>query len=84
MDSLYAMHKRQADSIRKEIGRLEQVLSNLKQRSKTEIDQTLQDIQRLDNPAQLQKKLDPITKIFLRRFAEAMNGLLSEDESQYF
>ena len=57
MDLLYESRKREADSLRKEIAGLQQLISSAHQRSKKDIDQALQDIQRLDNPGQLQKKM---------------------------
>ena len=57
LDSLYANKRREADSLRAEITRIQQLLQLTRQRSQTAVSQTLQDIQRLDNPSELQKKL---------------------------
>ena len=57
MDLLYASKKKEADSLRKEIADLQQLIMSAHQRSKKDVDQTLAEIQRLDNPAQLQKKI---------------------------
>lgn len=60
LDSLYANKKKEADSLRKEIERLETLLQSVHQKSQTEINQTLQDIQKSENPAQLQKELQTL------------------------
>ncbi|HVU55680.1 MAG TPA: hypothetical protein VHD83_11540 [Puia sp.] len=57
IDVLYESKRREADSLRKEIGGLQQMIASVHQRSRKDIDQSLQDIQRLDNPDQLQKKM---------------------------
>jgi hypothetical protein len=60
MDLLYESRKREADSLRTEIAGLQQLILSAHQRSKKDIDQALQDIQRLDNPGQLQKKMQAL------------------------
>ena len=60
MDSIYASKKKEADSLQKEIARLEQLLQTTHQRSQTEINHTLQDIQKADNPGQMQKELQAL------------------------
>lgn len=57
LDSLYAKKRHEADSIRKEIERIDQLLQVAHQRSQTEVSQNLSDIQRLDNPSALRQKL---------------------------
>lgn len=57
LDSIYASKHKEADSIRSEISRLQQQLQNLHQRSKAEVAQSLAEIQRLDNPAELRRQL---------------------------
>lgn len=57
LDSLYANKKREADSIRKEIAHIGQLLQAARLRSQTEVSHTLSDIQGLNNPAQVEKKL---------------------------
>jgi hypothetical protein len=57
LDSLYASKHKEADSLRGEIGRLQQLLQSIHQRSKTDVAQSLADIQRLQNPSELRKKL---------------------------
>ena len=60
MDSLYSTRRKEADSLRHEIEGLQQVLGATHQRSRTEVDQILQEIQRLDNPSQLRKKIQAL------------------------
>lgn len=60
IDSLYDARQHDADSLRKEIAGLQRLLLATHQRSKKDIDQALQDIQRLDNPGQLKKKMQAL------------------------
>ncbi|HEY4205997.1 MAG TPA: hypothetical protein VGM31_04250, partial [Puia sp.] len=60
MDLLYESRRREADSLRKEVAGLQQMITSVHQRSKKDIDDALQDIQRLDNPGQLQKKMQAL------------------------
>ena len=60
IDSIYASKKKEADSLQKEIAKLEQLLQTTHQKSQTEINHTLQDIQKADNPGQLQKELQAL------------------------
>ena len=60
IDSLYGVRQQEADSLRREIGGLQQLLLTTHQRSKKDIDQALQDIQRLDNSNQLRKKMQSL------------------------
>ncbi|MES1249174.1 MAG: hypothetical protein ABUL46_00745, partial [Chitinophaga rupis] len=60
LDSLYARKKSDADSLRKEIEKLETLLQSTHQKSQVEINNTLQDIRKADNPGQLQKELRTI------------------------
>jgi len=60
MDSLYDSKKKEADSLRREIADLQQLVMSAHQRSKKDVDQALQDIQRLDNPSQIQKKMQSL------------------------
>jgi len=60
MDSLYDSKKKEADSLRREIADLQQLVMSAHQRSKKDVDQALQDMQRLDNPSQLQKKMQSL------------------------
>ncbi len=57
LDSVYAYKKREADSISKEIARLEQLLQSTRQVSQTQVNQNLAAIQKLDNPSAAQSKL---------------------------
>jgi hypothetical protein len=57
LDSLYAGKQKEADSIRKEIGVLQQLLQTAHQYSQTGTNSQLAEIQRLNNPAELRKKL---------------------------
>ena len=57
LDSLYATKQKEADSIRKEIGVLQQLLQTAHQHSQAGTNSQLAEIQRLDNPAELRKKL---------------------------
>jgi len=60
LDSLYANKKKEADSLRKEIDKLETLLQSTHQKSQVEINSTLQDIRKADNPGQLQKELQTL------------------------
>jgi len=60
LDSIYENKRKEADSIRSDISRLQQLLQATHQRSKTEVDQSLVDIQRMDNPSNLRKKLSAL------------------------
>jgi len=60
IDSIYANKKREADSLQKEIEKLEQLLQFTHQKSQTAINQSLQDIQKADNPGQMQKELQAL------------------------
>ena len=57
LDSLYTGKQKEADSIRKEITVLQQLLVTAHQHSQTGTNSALTEIQRLDNPAELRKKL---------------------------
>jgi len=57
LDSLYASKHKEADSIRSEISRIQQLLQTLHQKSTTEVSKSLGDIQRIDNPSELRKTL---------------------------
>jgi hypothetical protein len=57
MDSIYAVKRKQADSIRQEISKLQTLLQGARQLSQASTSQSLADIQRLDNPSQLKQKL---------------------------
>lgn len=57
LDSIYLKKKREADSIRAEVGRIQQLLQSLYHRSQAGTSQGLATIQRLDDPATLQKEL---------------------------
>jgi hypothetical protein len=57
LDSIYAQKRKDADSIRKEIDRIQQLLQTTRLQSQTEVSHTLADIQKMDNPAQVEKKL---------------------------
>ncbi len=57
MDSIYAIKKQQADSLRREITRVQQLLQGAKGQSQTAISQNLAAIQKLDNPDQVRKEL---------------------------
>jgi len=56
-DSLFAQKQREADSLRKEIARLQQLLGATHQASQAEVNHNLADIQGLNNPGQVDKKL---------------------------
>lgn len=56
LDTVYAIKKRQADSIRREVERLEQLLQLTHQQSQTEVGQNLASIQKLDNPSAVRQK----------------------------
>jgi hypothetical protein len=56
LDSIYAKRRRDADSISKEITRLEQLLQSTHQLSQTQVDQNLAAIQKLDNPSAVREK----------------------------
>ena len=60
IDSVYILKKMEADSLVREIARLQQLLQTTRKRSGTEVNQTLQHIQQLDNPAQLQKEMQTL------------------------
>jgi len=60
MDSLYASRKREADSLRGQIARLQALLQTTHQKSQTEINSTLQEIQHADNPGLLRKKMQDL------------------------
>jgi hypothetical protein len=60
MDAIYAGKKKEADSLRKEVADLQQLIQSAHQRSRKDVDQALQDIQRLNNPAQLKKKMQAL------------------------
>jgi hypothetical protein len=57
IDSIYINKKKEADSLRKEIEKLEQLLQSAHQKSQIEINNTLQNIQKADNPGQIQKEM---------------------------
>jgi hypothetical protein len=57
MDSIYIIKKRQADSMRRDIERLEQLLQMTHQQSQTEVAQNLAAIQKLDNPSAVRQKM---------------------------
>jgi hypothetical protein len=57
LDSVYAGKKKEADSIRAEIVRVQRLLQTVRQSSQADVNKNLSDIQQLENPAQLEKKL---------------------------
>jgi hypothetical protein len=57
MDSLYLKKHEEADSIEKEIGRIEKLLQVTHQSSQGEVSHNLAEIQGLNNPAEVGKKL---------------------------
>jgi hypothetical protein len=59
-DSILINKQRDADSLRKEVARIQEMLQALHQRSQTEVGKTTADIQKLDNPAALHKELDAL------------------------
>jgi hypothetical protein len=56
MDTIYALKRRQADSIRRDIERLEQLLQMTHQQSQAEVSDNLAAIQKLDNPSAVKQK----------------------------
>ena len=60
VDSIFINKQRDADSLRKEIAKLQQLLQTMHQRSRTEVGKTTADIQKLDNPAALRKELNTL------------------------
>lgn len=60
IDSVYAIRKKETDSLRKEIANLQQLLQSSHQRSQTEVNQSLQQIQGAGNPGQLRKEMEAI------------------------
>jgi hypothetical protein len=57
LDSIYLKKKHEADSIRAEVARIQQLLQTLHRGSQTDAAKGLSTIQQLDNPATLQKEL---------------------------
>ncbi|HLZ86327.1 MAG TPA: hypothetical protein VKQ52_03755, partial [Puia sp.] len=60
LDSIYIKKRKEADSIRAEIARVQQLLQSLHTHSQSEVSQGLSGIQRVDNPAALQKELSKL------------------------
>lgn len=56
-DSIFINKQRDADSLRKEIAKVQEMLQSLHQRSQADVNKTTGDIQKLDNPAALHKEL---------------------------
>jgi hypothetical protein len=57
LDAIYAKVMRDADSLHRELDKVQQLLQTLHQRSNTDVSQGLSGIQQIDNPAALQKEL---------------------------
>ena len=57
LDSLYADKKREADSLRAEMARIQQLLQVTHQQSQGDVSKSLGEINGLNNPAEVQKKL---------------------------
>jgi len=57
LDSLYADKKREADSLRAEMTRIQQLLQVTRQQSQSQISKSLAEINGLNNPSEVQKKL---------------------------
>ena len=60
IDSVYILKQQEADSLRREITRLQDLLRTTRQRSAGEVSQNLQEIQRIDNPAALSSKMQAL------------------------
>jgi hypothetical protein len=57
LDSLYAGKKREADSLRAELARIQQLLQVTHQQSQSDVSKSMGQINGLNNPADVQKKL---------------------------
>ena len=57
LDSLYAANKREADSLRKDVQKLEQLLQTAHGQSQTQVNNSMQALDRADNPDQLRKSM---------------------------
>jgi hypothetical protein len=57
LDSIYTGKRKEADSIRGEIARLQQLLQSLHQKSGADVSRSMAEIQQLENPSQLQKAM---------------------------